>query len=258
MQYQKELKIPGADKKAAVANAQLKVFEEALLEQELGRDSELPSLEVPRIKNQGRTSQWVHFPPMPNAPPTDYWSHPGYTQESLTALAQSKPLSLSAVPKCQIFSQDPPSERVKQDTPYDRQPIITTRLIDGTRSQVIETLASVNQQIVAGLAHPNLPKCHPDIFSGDPMLFYPWKAAFKAMMRDISVSPIQEINYLRNFTSKQPQKLLDNCRKRKHHDPFGLLKTSGRNWRRFGSAATITNTITGANAHACHVQRKRK
>ena len=58
--YEKELKILGADKKAAVANAKLKVFEEALLEQELERDSELPSLEVPGIKNEERTSQWVH------------------------------------------------------------------------------------------------------------------------------------------------------------------------------------------------------
>ena len=40
--YEKELKILGADKKAAVANAKLHVFEEALLEQELERDSELP------------------------------------------------------------------------------------------------------------------------------------------------------------------------------------------------------------------------
>ena len=39
----------GADKKAAVANAKLKVFEEALLEQELERDSKLQSLEVPGI-----------------------------------------------------------------------------------------------------------------------------------------------------------------------------------------------------------------
>ena len=49
--YQKELKILGADKKDAVANAKLKVFKEALLEQELGRDSELPSLAQHEISN---------------------------------------------------------------------------------------------------------------------------------------------------------------------------------------------------------------
>jgi len=93
--YEKELKILGADKKAAVANAKLKVFEEALLEQELERDSELPSLEVPRIKNEERTSQWVHSSPTLNSPPADYRSRPGRTQESSNTLEQSKPLSPS-------------------------------------------------------------------------------------------------------------------------------------------------------------------
>ena len=117
-------------------------------------------------------------------------------------------------------------------------------MIDATGSQLIETLTSVNQQIVAGLARQNLPKCHPDVFSGDPTLLYPWKAAFKAMIRDISVSPVQEKNYLRSFTSGEPQKLIDNYRKRKHHDPCGLLKNLWAELeRRFGSAATITNAL---------------
>ena len=64
------------------------------------------------------------------------------------------------------------------------------------------------------------------------------------MIRDISVSPVQEINYLRSFTSGEPQKLVDNYRKRKHHDPFGLLKNLWTELeRRFGSAATITNAL---------------
>ena len=154
-------------------------------------------------------------------------------------------MSPSVEPKRQSSGQDPPCERAKQDTPYNRQPIIaSTPLIDATGSQLIETLTSVNQQIVAGLARQNLPKCHPDVFSGDPTLFHPWKAAFKAMIRDISVSPVQEINYLRSFTSGEPQKLVDNYRKRKHHDPCGLLKNLWAELeRRFGSAATITNAL---------------
>ena len=84
--YQSELKILGADKKAAVANAKLKVFEEALLEEELGRDSELLPLEFPRVKNEERTSQWVHFPPTSNRPLTDCRSCAGCMQESLSAL----------------------------------------------------------------------------------------------------------------------------------------------------------------------------
>ena len=102
----------------------------------------------------------------------------------------------------------------------------------------------VNQQIVTGLAHQNLPKCHPDVFCGDPTLFHPWKRAFKAMITDVRVSSIQEINYLRSFTSGEPQKLVENYRKRKHHDPCGLLKNLGAELeRRFGSAATITKAL---------------
>ena len=95
--YEKELKILGADKKASVANAKLNVFEEAILIQELGRESELPSPEVPGIKNEERTSQCVHSSPSLNPPPTDYRSRPGHTQELLNTLEQSKPLSPSAV-----------------------------------------------------------------------------------------------------------------------------------------------------------------
>ena len=86
----------------------------------------------------------------------------------------------------------------------------------------------------------------PWLFSGDPTLFHSWKAAFKAMITDVSVSSVQEINYLHSFTSGEPQKLVGNYQKRKHHDPCGLLKNL---WveleRRFGSAATITNTLLG-------------
>ena len=64
------------------------------------------------------------------------------------------------------------------------------------------------------------------------------------MIRDVSVSPVQEINYLRSFTSGEPKKLVDNYRKRKHHDPYGRLKNLWAELeRRFGSAATITNAL---------------
>ena len=64
-QFEKEIAILGADKKAAMANAKLKVFEEALLEEEHEKDFELPELEVPKIKAEERTSQWVHSNPLP-------------------------------------------------------------------------------------------------------------------------------------------------------------------------------------------------
>ena len=74
--------------------------------------------------------------------------------------------------------------------------------------------------------------------------FRSWKIAFKAMINDVDVPPVQEINYLRNFTSEDPQRLVDNYQKRKHFDPGVLLR---KLWteleKRFGSAATITNAL---------------
>ena len=69
---------------------------------------------------------------------------------------------------------------------------------------------------MAGLARQNLPKCHPDTFSGDATLFHAWKGAFKAMISDADVLPEQELNYLRKFTSGDVQQVVDSYRKRQH------------------------------------------
>ena len=103
--------ILGAGKKAIIANPKLKVFEEAQLEQELERDPELPSLQVPRIKHKERTSQWVDSSHrLSNPPPTDYRSNPRHTQESSHTTEQSKLLSSPAVTKRPSFSQDPANQ----------------------------------------------------------------------------------------------------------------------------------------------------
>ena len=84
----------------------------------------------------------------------------------------------------------------------------------------MDSLTVVNQQIVAGLARQNLPKCQPDVFSGDPTLFHPWRSAFKAMLMDTDVFPTQKIS----FTSGAPQHLVDSYTKRQMHDPVTLLR----------------------------------
>jgi len=62
--------ILGEDNKAAIANAKLKVFEDALLEDDLERESELPEFKVPKIKTEQRTSQSVI---LPHAWPPTHW-----------------------------------------------------------------------------------------------------------------------------------------------------------------------------------------
>ena len=53
-QFESEMAILSADKKAAIANAKLKVFEDA---------RRLPDFEVPEIKMEHRTLRWVYSSP---------------------------------------------------------------------------------------------------------------------------------------------------------------------------------------------------
>ena len=134
------------------------------------------------------------------------------------------------------------------NSPYrtPSQPFISqfSQIGDATGSKLIESLTSANQQVVAGLARQNLPKCHPDIFSGDATLFHPWKRAFKAMIKDTSVTAEQEINYLRSFTRGEVQRVVDNFRIRHHNDPTRLLQNLWKELEtRFGSVAVITNAL---------------
>lgn len=64
------------------------------------------------------------------------------------------------------------------------------------------------------------------------------------MVSDANVSPVQEVNYLRRFTSGEVQKLVDSYRKRKQQDPSRLLSSLWAELeRRFGSAAAITRVL---------------
>lgn len=45
----------------------------------------------------------------------------------------------------------------------------------------LETFTASNQNRVSILAKEGLPKCHPDTFSGDAAMSYPWKRSFKEM-----------------------------------------------------------------------------
>ena len=72
-------------------------------------------------------------------------------------------------------------------------------------------------------------------------MFHPWKSAFKAMVRDVDISPDQEKNYLYKYTSGEPRRLVDNFGKRQHRDPSKLLKNVWTELeRRFGNMAAIT------------------
>ena len=64
------------------------------------------------------------------------------------------------------------------------------------------------------------------------------------MLTDADVSPDQEINYLRNFTSGEVQRVVVNFRKRQHGKPSSILENLWSELeQRFGSAAVISNAF---------------
>ena len=224
--YQRDIDILAADKKVAVADAKLRAIEQAITEEEFVAKSELP--DVPFIKTEKRTMDWVETHPTETKMPHSTPRRPSQTEAFANVTREAAPKRNDSSPQ-RAFGKP-----IIASTPHG----------DASESQLIHSMTLVNQQIVAGLARQNLPKCHPDIFSGDATLFHPWKTAFKAMITDADVSPTQEVNYLRKFTSGDVQRVVDNFRRRQQQDPITLLS---RLWseleRRFGSAAVITNAL---------------
>ena len=68
-QYEKDLAFLSAKKKVAVADAKLKAIEQAITEEEIGENCELP--DIPNAKPEERVQQWVHTTPAPEASPTE-------------------------------------------------------------------------------------------------------------------------------------------------------------------------------------------
>lgn len=267
LEHAKEMAILIADKKAAIANAKLKAIEEALQEEESAERVNLP--ETPDMRVEERTSDWVnsvlsHENTLPgtnivdNYPPRDLGGGPQFSHQPTTTLGGGPQFSnqptttpgggpqFSREPTTNLGGMVPAMSigNSPQQTPSQPSVSQLNQIGDATGSQLIESLTSANRQVVAGLARQNLPKCHPDLFTGDATLFHPWKRAFKAMIKDTSVTAEQEINYLRSFTRGEVQRVVDNFRKRHQNDPTTLLQNLWKELEtRFGSAAVITNAL---------------
>ena len=140
-------------------------------------------------------------------------------------------------------------------TKYHRQSPVFHREVTGPQDNsnqhrpaemqyCFNAILATNEQLVESLAKQSLPKCHPDLFTGDVTMFYDWKRAFKAMIRDMGISPEQVINYLYKYTSGEPRRLLNSFRKRQHKDPKKLLSEVWTELEsRFGNVAAITHML---------------
>ena len=261
-QHDKDLAMLAASRKVAVAEAKVRAIELAMEEQEIGERDEIPG--IPHVKTEERTLNWVRSNPnsatqsLPEKPENkrqpDILKRPKVKDEGgILNWAHRKSEPDAPPPEKQILRRSSPtgkfSEIPRVNTAHhtSSQSFVAStpvRELETSASQLIETLTLSNKQMVTGLARQNLPKCHPDTFSGDPTLFHPWKMAFKAMISDAEVSPVNEVNYLRSFTSGEPQRLVDNYRKRQQQDPSALLRSLWEELeRRFGNPAKITNAL---------------
>ena len=74
------------------------------------------------------------------------------------------------------------------------------------------------------------------------------------------MSAVQQINYLRSFTSGEPQKIVNSFRKRTHHDPNALLKNlcMGRTRGPFRERSSHYKLSTRAPKGTGSIWRKRK
>ena len=64
------------------------------------------------------------------------------------------------------------------------------------------------------------------------------------MVRDADIAADQELNYLRSYTSGEPQQLVDNYRKRQGDNPAATLAELWAELeRRFGNAAALTAAL---------------
>lgn len=271
-QHDKDLAVLAANRKVAVAEAKVRAIELAMEEQEIEERREIPG--IPHLKTEERTLNWVRSNPnsvtqslpeklenkrqleIPRVKGKDGKLNRAHTRSEDEAPPRKIEISqqdyltgkFSEIPRANT-AHHMPSQSFVASTPI--------RELETSVSHLIETLTLSNKQIGAGLARQNLPKCHPDTFTGDPTLFHPWKMAFKAMISDAEVSAANEINYLRSFTSGEPQRLVNNYRKRQQRNPTALLKNLWEELERhFGNPAMITPYWTACTKRRHSVMTK--
>ena len=225
--YEHDLAILKAQKLEAIAKAKLDAIEQSILDDDMSSQKSayfVKSHTDSDIKEE-RTAAWLGDLPRDLIQTTQTITHQSLSSPLVTPLPHSTSSFPETVPRR-------PSSTVSQPS----------QLKD--MSQCMCLTSATNQRLASTLAKLSLPKCHPDVFSGDPTMFHPWKTAFKGMLENCAVGPSNEINYLNMYTSGAPQKLVDSYRRRQHNYPETLLKKLWTDLEdRFGNPATITNAF---------------
>ncbi|XP_071956865.1 uncharacterized protein [Antedon mediterranea] len=100
------------------------------------------------------------------------------------------------------------------------------------------------QEYIRILARQRLPLQEPDIYSGDPIMFLPWKRSFEAMVKTACVDTVEKLSFLCKYTTGEAKVLVDRFRLRHVED---VDKAYHEAWTeledRFGNQTLISAEI---------------
>jgi hypothetical protein len=217
-QNEHDIAVLAARKLEAVAQAKLEAIERSIIQEEddsySGKSSRKASVEPLE-----RTKAWVE-------------SQPPFEGEVVRKIKREVN---------DEFNQTLPHPTGRRS---ERHRIYETQEPSRVVQQCMGAIATTNEKLTASLAKLSLPKCHPDVFSGDATMFHPWKSTFQGMIESCNVTPENEMNYLCMYTTGEPRKLVNSYRKRCHKD---LEKMLMELWmeleKRFGNVTVITNAF---------------
>ena len=78
-------------------------------------------------------------------------------------------------------------------------------------------------------------------FDDDPQNFHTWKTSFKTMLKDISITPQEELSLLTEYTSKESKKLVQKlCNAYIQNPAKGVVEVWIELGERFGSDVVLT------------------
>ena len=258
--FERDIALLAADKLAAVADAKLAAIENSIQEEERSQ-SHAPSRKDVSEHARHRTEKWVDAQNSTN-PLNAMLPEVSHTPNSEKRLDGDTTLPIDGGTP---LHSTPPQENLATGTPLQSTPVQEKLAYSHNKSspkrdvECIKMFTTANTQLTESLARQSLPKCHPDTFGGDATLFHPWKTAFKAMLKDAKIPPEQEINYLRQYTKGDPQKLVDSYRRRQYRQSASLLlELWAELEKRFGNPAAITDTLLKKLSGAAKFDEKEK
>ena len=208
-EHEHELAILKAKKTEAMAKAKLAAIEQPISDDEKCSQRSLDGVKthIATETKRQRTEAWLSDLPLDLIGATQT-----HTRQSLSSPLVSSILHpISRFPKMQPRTN--PS-----------LPVVIQRSQSKDICYSMGLMSATNKRLASALAKLSLPKCHPDIFSGDPTMFYPWRSAFKGMLENCKIGPTNDINYRHMYTSGAPQKLADTYGRRQHNLAETFLK----------------------------------